>query len=108
MDESQDHEQTLIERGMGVHLNHLITAQRGIRNSRPARWELWKPHPPSRGGTARECIDKTESTPRSPQLGPGSGAQRMVTPPGNVPNADVCRIRAHGTAEAGWNIADAG
>jgi hypothetical protein len=44
---------TLIERGMGVHLNHPLVARRGIRNSRPARWELQKPHPPSRGGTAR-------------------------------------------------------
>jgi hypothetical protein len=46
---------TLIERGMGVHSNHPLTAQRGIRNSRPDRWELRKPHPPSRGGTARAC-----------------------------------------------------
>jgi hypothetical protein len=44
---------TLIERGMDVHLNHPLAARRGIRNSRPARWELRKPHPPSRGGTAR-------------------------------------------------------
>jgi hypothetical protein len=44
---------TLIERGMGVHSNHPLAAQRGIRNSRPARWGLQKPHPPSRGGTAR-------------------------------------------------------
>jgi hypothetical protein len=52
MDESPDHEPTLIERGMGVHLNHLLTAQRGIRDPRPDRWGLRKPHPPSRGGTA--------------------------------------------------------
>jgi hypothetical protein len=44
---------TLIERGMDVHSNHPLAAQRGIRNSRPARWGLRKPHPPSRGGTAR-------------------------------------------------------
>jgi hypothetical protein len=44
---------TLIERGMGVHSNHPLAAQRGIRISRPARWGLRKPHPPSRGGTAR-------------------------------------------------------
>jgi hypothetical protein len=52
MDESPDHEPTLIERGMGVHLNHPLTAQRGIRNLRPDRWGLRKLHPPSRGGTA--------------------------------------------------------
>jgi hypothetical protein len=54
MDESPDHEPTLIEQGMGVHLNHPITARRGIRNPRPDRWGLQKPHPSSRGGTARE------------------------------------------------------
>jgi hypothetical protein len=52
MDESPDHEPTLIEWSMGVHLNHLITAQRETHNSRPARWELWMPHPfvPRRDG----------------------------------------------------------
>jgi hypothetical protein len=54
MDESLDHEPTLIERGMSVHLNQPITAQRGIRNPRPDRWGLQKPHPPSREGTARK------------------------------------------------------
>jgi hypothetical protein len=57
MDESPDHEPTFIERGMGVHLNYPITAQRGIRNPRPDRWVLRKPHPPSRGGTAREHLN---------------------------------------------------
>jgi hypothetical protein len=60
MDESPDHEPTLIERGMGVHLNHLVTAQRGIRNSRPNRWELRRPHPPSHGGTTRERLNQVE------------------------------------------------
>jgi hypothetical protein len=44
MDVSPDHEQTFIEQGTGVHLNHLLIAQRGIRDSRPARWESWTPH----------------------------------------------------------------
>jgi hypothetical protein len=39
---------------MGLHLNHPITAQREIRNPRPDRWGLWRPHPLSRGGTVRE------------------------------------------------------
>jgi hypothetical protein len=60
MDESPDHEPILIEQGMGVHLNHPITAQRGIRNSRPARWELRKPHPPSRGETTRGRAKQVE------------------------------------------------
>jgi hypothetical protein len=54
MDESPDHEPTLIERGMGIQLNHPITTQQGIRNSRPTRWGLRKPHPPSHEGTTRE------------------------------------------------------
>jgi hypothetical protein len=58
MDESPDHEPTLIKWGMGVHLNHPITAQCGIRNSRPDRWELPKPRPLSRGRTARERSSK--------------------------------------------------
>jgi hypothetical protein len=45
MDVSPDHKLTLIERGTDVHLNHPLIAQRGIRDSRPARWELWTPHP---------------------------------------------------------------
>jgi hypothetical protein len=57
MDESPDHERTLIERGMGVHLNHPITAQQGIHNPRPDRWGLRKPHPPFRGGMVRECLN---------------------------------------------------
>jgi hypothetical protein len=60
MDESPDHEPTLIERGMCVHLNHSLIAQRGIRNPRPHRWGLWRPHPPSRGGTARALLKQDE------------------------------------------------
>jgi hypothetical protein len=60
MDESPDHEPTLIEQGMSVHLNHLLTAQQGIRNPRADRWRLWRPHPPSRGGTARARLEQDE------------------------------------------------
>jgi hypothetical protein len=45
MDVSPNHEPTLIERGTDVHLNHPLTAQRGIHDSQPTRWELWTPHP---------------------------------------------------------------
>jgi hypothetical protein len=92
MDESPDHEPTVIEWGMGVHLNHPITAQRGTCNSRPARWELQTPRPPSRGGTARGQTEKLESPSRSPRMGPGSGARREATPPRYAPNA---RERRH-------------
>jgi hypothetical protein len=52
MDVSPDHELTFIERGTNVHLNHPLTAQCGIYDSRPARWESWTPHPSAlrRGG----------------------------------------------------------
>jgi hypothetical protein len=91
MDESLDHEPTLIERGMGVHLNHPITARRGTCNSRPARWELQTPRPPSREGTVRGRTEKSESPSRSSRMGPGSGARREVTPLGYAPNARECR-----------------
>jgi hypothetical protein len=60
MEESLDHEPTLIEQGMGVHLNRPLTAQRGILNPRPDRWGLRKPHPPSRGGTTRARLKQDE------------------------------------------------
>jgi hypothetical protein len=44
MDVSPDHESTLIERGTNIHLNYPLSAQRGIRDSRPVRWESWTPH----------------------------------------------------------------
>jgi hypothetical protein len=106
MDKSSDHEPTLNERGMGVHLNYPITAQRGIRNPRPNRWGLWKPHPPSRGGTARARLKQDgELTPiasNRPRLG---GSTHSYTLWG-APNA---RSTSHArVTEAGWNIADAG
>jgi hypothetical protein len=91
MDVSPDHEPTLIERGTDVHLNHPIIAQRGTHDSKPARSESWTPHPLSRGRTAKGRMDKTESSSRSPRLGPGSGARRTATPPGYALNADECR-----------------
>jgi hypothetical protein len=91
MDESLDHEPTLIERGMDVHLNHPITARRGTCDSQPARWESQTPHPLSRRGTARGRTEKSESPSRSPRMDPGSGARREATPPGYAPNARECR-----------------
>jgi hypothetical protein len=35
---------------------------------------LRKPHPPSRGGMARERSKQVESSPRSPRTGPGGGS----------------------------------
>jgi hypothetical protein len=48
---------------MSVHLNHPVAAQRGTRNSRPARWELQTPHPPSCGGTARGRTNSRRARP---------------------------------------------
>jgi hypothetical protein len=50
---------------------------------------------------------KTESSPRSPRTGPGSGARRMATPPRErrtQATPDMCAW----CTEAGWNIADVG
>jgi hypothetical protein len=99
MEESPDHEPTLIEWGMGVHLNHPITAQRRTRNSRLARWELWMPHlsVPRRDGEG--AYKQDGEPPRSLRLGPGSGVRRTATPPENIANAGVCQIRVHGTTK---------
>jgi hypothetical protein len=88
MDESTDHEPTLIEWGMGVHLNHPITAQRGICNSQPARWGLQKPHPPSHGETARERTKQVEELTPIASTGPRlKGSTHGYTSWG-APNAD--------------------
>jgi hypothetical protein len=94
MDESPDHKPTLIERSMGVHLNHPLAAQRGIRNPRPDRRGVWKPHPPSRGGAARARLEQDGELARSPRMGPGSGARRTATPPGVHRTREVLVARA--------------
>jgi hypothetical protein len=35
-------------------------ANSSMRNPRPDRWGLWKPHPPSRGGTARARLKQSQ------------------------------------------------
>jgi hypothetical protein len=47
--------------------------------------------PLSHGGTAKGRMNKTERTPRSPRMGPGSGARHTATPLGYAPNVDECR-----------------
>jgi hypothetical protein len=92
MDVSPDHEPTLIERGTDVHLNHPLAAQRGIRDSRPARWESWTPHPstPRRGGEGAHK-QAGELTPIASKWALARVAQRAATPPGHTPNAGECR-----------------
>jgi hypothetical protein len=106
MDESPEHEPTLIERGMCVHSNHPIAARRGIRNPRPDRWGLWKPHPPPREGTARARSKQNgELTPiasNGPRIG---GSTHGYTSYGALNARSTSHARA---TEAGWNIADAG
>jgi hypothetical protein len=68
MDASPDHEPTLIERGMGVHLNHPITARRGTCDSRPARWESQTPRPPSREGTYEKVREPVPIASNGPRL----------------------------------------
>jgi hypothetical protein len=86
--ESPDHEPTLIEWGMGVHLNHPIIAQRGTHNSRPARWELRRPHPSSRGETARERTKQVEELAPIASNGPRLGGSTHGHTPWDAPNAD--------------------
>jgi hypothetical protein len=85
---------TLIEWGMGVHLNRPPTTQRGICNPRPDRWGLRKSHPPSREGTARARLKHDEElaliTSNGPKLG-GSTHGYTSRPLERVPP----RSRAH-------------
>jgi hypothetical protein len=87
MDESLDHEHTLVERGMGVHLNHPLTARRRIRNPRPDRWWLWRPHPPSRGGTARARLKQDEELTPIASNGPRLGGSTHGYTSWDAPNA---------------------
>jgi hypothetical protein len=87
MDESLGHEPTLIERGMDVHSNHPLTAQRGIRNSRPDRWGLRRPHPPSRGGTARVRLKQDEELAPIASNGPRLGGSTHGYTSWDAPNA---------------------
>jgi hypothetical protein len=91
MDESPDHEPTLTERGMGVHLNHPITTQWGIHNSRPARWGLRKSHPPPRGETARERIKQVEELAPIASNGPRLGSLTHGYTTWGAPNTDDAR-----------------
>jgi hypothetical protein len=47
--------------------------------------------PPSYGRTAKGRANKSESSHRSPRVGPGSGPQRTTALPGYALNADECR-----------------
>jgi hypothetical protein len=106
MDESPDHEPTLIERGMGVHLNHPLAARRVIRNPRSNRWGLRKPHPPSRGGTARAHLEQDVELAPIASNGPRLRGSTHGYTSWGAPNA---RVTSHARAtEAGWNIANAG
>jgi hypothetical protein len=73
MDVSLDHEPNAIEWGKDVHLNHPSTAQRGIHDSRPARWESWTPHPSilwkDGKGAYKQFRELTPITLNGPRLG---------------------------------------
>jgi hypothetical protein len=101
MDVSLDHEPTLIEWGTDVHLNHPLTAQRGIHDSRPARWESWTPHPSvlrkDGEGTYKQVEELAPIASSGLRLG---GSMHDYT----FWACTECRrmsIRAYGTAEAG-------
>jgi hypothetical protein len=87
MDKSPDHKPTVIEQGMGVHLNHPIPARRGIHNPRPDRWGLWKPPPPSRGGTARAHLKQDGELAWIASNGPRLGGSAHGYTSWGAPNA---------------------
>jgi hypothetical protein len=70
---SPDHEPTLIEWGMGVHLNYPIIARRGIRNPRPDRWGCGNltlhPAEGRRGSVLMQVGDLAPIASNGPRLG---------------------------------------
>jgi hypothetical protein len=101
MDVSPDHEPTLIERSIDVHLNHPLTAQRGIRESRPTRWESWTPHPSvlrkDDEGAYKQVGELAPIASSGPRL---RGSMHDYTSWRCTERRRVS-IRAHGTADAG-------
>jgi hypothetical protein len=101
MDVYPDHEPTLIEQGTDVHLNHPLTAQQGICDSRPTRWESWTPHPSmlrkDGEGAYKQVGEHAPIASNGPRLG---GSTHGYT-------SWICTerrrvsIRVHGIAEAG-------
>jgi hypothetical protein len=91
MDVSPDHETTLIERDTDVHLNHPLIAQGGIRNSRPARWESWTPHPSVLRKDNEGAYKRVRELSPIASSGPRLGARRTATHPGLAPNAGECQ-----------------
>jgi hypothetical protein len=101
MDVSPDHEPSPIERGTDVHLNHPITSRRGIRDSRPDRWESRAPHPSTlrKGGEGahKQVEDLASITLSGPRLGGSTHGYTSWICTGRR----RASIRAHDTAEAG-------
>jgi hypothetical protein len=91
MDVSRDHESTLIERGMGVHLNHPIIAKRGIRDSRPARWESWTPHPSVQRKDDDEAYGQEGEPAPITSIAPRLGGSTHSNTSWRALNADGCR-----------------
>jgi hypothetical protein len=101
MDVSSDHEPTLIEHGTDVHLKHPLTAQRGIHDSRPARWESWSPYPSvlrkDGEGAHKQVGELTPITSSGPRLGGSTHGYTSWT----CTERRRMSIHAHVTAEAG-------
>jgi hypothetical protein len=101
MDESLDHEPTLIERGTDVHLNHPLTTQQEIRDSRPARWESWTPHPSALRkdgeGAYKQVGELAPITSSGPRLGGSTHGYTSLA----CTERRRMSIHAYGTAEAG-------
>jgi hypothetical protein len=101
MDVSPDHEPTPNEWGTNVHLNHPLIAQRGIHDSRPARWESWTPHPSvmrkDGEGAYRQVGELAPITSSGPKLG---GSTHGYTSWACTERRRMS-IRTHGTTEAG-------
>jgi hypothetical protein len=108
MDESLDHEPTLIERGMGIHLNHLINSS--TRNPQFATRSMGVAETsPSVSRRDGEGAFKTSRRARPDRLEQAQARELDARPHLlGCTKRRKYQLCARGTTEAGWNTADAG
>jgi hypothetical protein len=97
---SPDHEPTPIEWGTDVHLNHPLIAQRGIRDSQPARWESWTPHPSVLWKDSEGAYEQVGELAPIASNRPGLGGSTHGYTSWVCTECGRVLIRAHGTAKS--------
>jgi hypothetical protein len=98
---SPDNEPTPIEWGTNVHLNHLLTTQRGICDLRPTRWESWIPHPSVLRKDDEGAYEQVRELIPVASNRPGLGGSTHGYTSWICTERKRVSTRAHNTAEAG-------